>query len=131
MEVRKKELFSYGKQIFLRQFTVAVVICILAALIHKDLFYSWFIGCVVALFDTGLVLQGIVKGAQKGHEEALNYMHKTMLERLGIIVVIVLVMLKLKLSVIGIFLSFLLLHIFLVINLIIIARRDKTKRTRP
>ena len=131
MEVQKKRLFAYGKQIFLRQFFVAVVICILAAFIHGDLFYSWFMGSIVALFDTGLVLHGIINGAQKGQVEALNYMHKTMLERLGTITVIVLVMLKLKLSVIGVFLSFILLHIFFVFKLIIIASRDKTKQKRP
>ena len=131
MEVQKKGLFAYGKQIFLRHFFVAVVICILAAFLHGDLFYSWFMGSIVALFDTGLVLHGIINGAQKGQVEALNYMHKTMLERLGTITVIVLVMLKLKLSVIGVFLSFILLHIFLVLNLIIIASRDKAKLKRP
>ncbi len=131
MENQKKELFAGCKQIFLRQIVVAVIICIAAWLIRKDLFYSWFIGCGVALFDTGLILRGIYKGMQKDMEAAISYMHKTLLKRFAIVTVIVLVMLKLKLSVIGVFLSFILLHIFLVLNLIIIASRDKTKLKRP
>jgi len=131
MEMRNEELFVGCKQIFLRQIVVAVIVCIAAVLIRKDLFYSWFIGCGVALFDTGLILRGIYKGMQKDMEASISYMHKTLFKRFAIVTVIVLVMLKLKLSVIGVFLSFILLHIFLVLNLIIIASRDKAKKKRP
>jgi len=130
MKVQNKELFAYCKQIFFRQFAVACVICILAVILRKEIAYSWFIGCVVALSDTGLVLQGIFNGAKKGPEDAVRYMRKTMLKRFIVVIAIVLVMLKLKLSVIGIFISFILLHIFLVLNLIIIAGRDENKK-RP
>jgi hypothetical protein len=130
MEVQNKELFAYCKQIFLRQFTVACIICILAVILRKEIAYSWLIGCVVALFDTGLVLQGIFNGSKKDPEKAISYMRKTMLKRFIVVIVIVLVMLKLKLSVIGIFISFILLHIFLVLNLVIIAGRNENKK-RP
>ena len=130
MKVQKKELFAYCTQIFLRQFAVACIICVLAVILRKEIAYSWIIGCAVALSDTGLVLQGIFNGAKKGPEDAVRYMRKTMLKRFIVIIAIVLVMLKLKLSVIGIFISFILLHIFLVLNLIIIAGRDENKK-RP
>jgi len=131
MKVQNKELFAYCKQIFFRQFAVACIICVLAVILRKEIAYSWIIGCAVALSDTGLVLQGIFKGSRKGPEEAVHYMQKTMFKRLLAVIVIVLVMLKLKLSVIGIFISFILLHIFLVLNLIIIARRNKFLKKRP
>jgi hypothetical protein len=126
MEVQKEELFACCKQIFLRQVAIAGIICITAVMVRKELSYSWIIGCIVAIFDTWLVLQGIFNGARKGPEEAVRYMRKTMFKRLLAVIVIVLVMLKLKLSVIGIFISFILLHIFLVLNLIIIARRNRS-----
>lgn len=128
MEIQNKKLFAVCKQIFTRQFAVAVVICIVAILIRKDLFYSWFIGCIIALFDTILVLRGVYKGMQKNPEASVSYMRKTMFQRVALVLSVVLVMLKLKLSVLGVFLSFILLHIFLVFNLIIIASRDKAKQ---
>lgn len=131
MENQKKELFAGCKQIFLRQIVVVAFICVVATLVNKDLFYSWFFGCVIALLDTGLVLRGIYKGMQKDMETAVSYMRKTMVKRFAVILVVVLVMLKLKLSVIGVFLSFILLHISLVINLIIIASRNKAGHKRP
>jgi hypothetical protein len=131
MEVQKEELFACCKQIFLRQVAIAGIICITAVIVRKELSYSWIIGCIVAVFDTWLVLQGIFKGARKGPEEAVCYMQKTTFKRLFAVLVIVLVMLKLKLSVIGIFISFILLHIFLVLNLIIIARRNKSLKKGP
>jgi len=130
MIVQKKELFASCTQIFFRQFAVACIICVLAVILKKEIAYSWIIGCVVALSDTGLVLQGIFNGAKKAPEDAVRYMRKTMLKRFIVVIAIVLVMLKLKLSVIGIFISFILLHIFLVLNLIIIADRDENKK-RP
>ena len=131
MKVQKKELFASCTQIFFRQFAVACIICVLAVILREEIAYSWIIGCAVALSDTGLVLQGIFKGSRKGPEEAVHYMQKTKFKRLLAVIVIVLVMLKLKLSVIGIFISFILLHIFLVLNLIIIARRNKFLKKRP
>lgn len=126
MEIQNKERWAHCKQIFLRQCAVAFVICILAMLIQKELLYSWIIGCIVAVLDTTLILRGIYKGMQKNMEASIVYMHKTMYARFFLLTIIVLVMLKLKLSVLGIFLSFLLLHIFLVVNLIIITNQNKT-----
>ncbi len=131
MRIHDKETFAYCRKIFFSQFAVAIVICIIAILVQKELFYSWVIGCCVALFDTGLVLHGVYKGMKKDPEAAVLYMRKTMLQRVALVSIVVLVMLKLKLSVIGVFLSFILLHIFFVFKLIIIASRDKTKQKRP
>ena len=126
MKVQKKELFASCTQIFFRQFAVACIICVLAVILRKEIAYSWIIGCIVAIFDTWLVLQGIFKGARKDPKEAVHYMRKTMFRRMLAVIAIVLVMLKLKLSVVGVFISFILLHIFLVLNLIIIACRNKS-----
>ena len=126
MKVQKKELFACCKQIFFRQFAVACIICVLAVILREEIAYSWIIGCAVALSDTGLVLQGIFRGARKSPKEDVSYMRKTMFKRSLAIIAIVLVMLELKLSVVGVFISFILLHIFLVLNLIIIACRNKS-----
>lgn len=65
---------------------------------------------------------------EKSIKESVAVMHRTMLIRMSVLLLATIVMLKLELNVIGIYIGFLLMHIFLLINLIIIANRDLNKR---
>ena len=110
-------------------FRLAVAaVCVVVAVFYLRGIESagiWAIGCLWGLGDAMLMFNGVRKGIIKPPEQALAVMQKTMLERLAAGVLIVVVMLKLKLNVFGVFIGFILLHIFLILNLIIIARRKQ------
>jgi len=81
----------------------------------------WFAGCALGFIDTLLMFNGIRKGMSMSGEESLNEMRRTLGKRFAIAVALVLVMLKLGLSIFGVLMGFILTHIFLLFNLIIIA----------
>ena len=81
----------------------------------------WLVGCLLGFVDTLLMFNGVRKGMSMSGEESLNEMRRTLGKRFAIAVVLVLVMLKLELSVFGVLMGFILTHIFLLCNLIIIA----------
>lgn len=88
----------------------------------------WLIGLLLGVFDSFLTFRGVCKGMEKSIKESVAVMHRTMLIRMSVLLLATIVMLKLELNVIGIYIGFLLMHIFLLINLIIIANRDLNKR---
>ncbi len=81
----------------------------------------WFVGCALGFIDTLLMFNGVRKGMSMSGEESLNEMRRTLAKRFAIAVALVLVMLKLELAVLGVLMGFILTHIFLLCNLIIIA----------
>ena len=83
--------------------------------------FIWFVGCLLGFIDTLLMFNGVRKGMTMSGEESLNEMRRTLAKRFVIAVTLVLVMLKLELSVLGVLMGFILTHIFLLFNLIIIA----------
>lgn len=85
----------------------------------------WAVGCAWGFIDTLMMFRGVRKGMSVAGEQSLQEMHRTLLKRLAFAVVLVMVMLKLKLSVFGVFMGFILSHIFLLFNLIIIAGRKR------
>lgn len=111
--------------LFRLAFAAACVVGVVFCLHGLESARIWAIGCLWGLGDTLLMFNGVRKGTIKPPEEALAVMQRTMLERLAAGVSIVVVMLKLKLNVFGVFIGFILLHIFLIMNLIIIARRKR------
>lgn len=111
--------------LFRLAFAAACVVAVVFCLLGLETARIWAIGCLWGLGDTMLMFNGIRKGMKKSSAEMLAAMHRTMLERLAAGVSIVVVMLKLKLTVFGVFIGFILLHIFLILNLIIIARRKQ------
>lgn len=81
----------------------------------------WFAGCALGFIDTLLMFHCVRKGMSMSGEDSLNEMRRTLGKRFAIAVALVLVMLKLELSVFGVLMGFILTHIFLLCNLIIIA----------
>ncbi|NLY83808.1 MAG: hypothetical protein GX084_04255 [Acholeplasmataceae bacterium] len=85
----------------------------------------WAVGFIWGFTDMFLMFRGVRKGMGQTGEESLQEMHRTLLKRLAFAIMLVIVMLKLKLSVFGIFMGFILSHIFLLLSLIIIAGRKR------
>jgi hypothetical protein len=85
----------------------------------------WAVGFIWGFTDMFLMFRGVRKGMGQAGEESLQEMHRTLLKRLAFAIMLVIVMLKLKLSVFGIFMGFILSHIFLLLSLIIIAGRKR------
>ena len=81
----------------------------------------WVVGLMWGFLDTLLMFIGIKKGMKVSPEASLREMQRTLIKRLFFAVSIILIMLKLDFPVLGIFMGFLLSHIFLLVNLIIIA----------
>lgn len=124
INLNKGNILANLKTIYLRQLLVAVMVVTIAFL--KNGYQNatlWFIGCGWALGDMLWMFYGVQKGMKLPPERSQGVMRRNMLERLAIAVALVFVMLRLKLSVFELFISFLLLHIALIINLIIIACR--------
>ena len=85
----------------------------------------WAAGCAWGFIDTLMMFRGVRKGMTMEGEKSLQEMHRTLIKRLAFAVMLVMVMLKLGLSVFGVFMGFILSHIFLLCNLIIIAGRKR------
>ncbi|HIU64605.1 MAG TPA: hypothetical protein IAB06_06195 [Candidatus Avacidaminococcus intestinavium] len=81
----------------------------------------WALGLLWGFIDTYFMFNGIKKGMKMSAEASLKEMQRTLIKRLFFAVALVFVMLKLDFPVLGLFMGFLLSHIFLLINLIIIA----------
>lgn len=85
--------------------------------------FTWFVGFAAGILDSVVVFMGVRKGMKKRPEEAPSVMQKNMFKRMALLFLITFVMLKLGLNAAGLFLGFLLMHIFLLFNLIIITGR--------
>lgn len=92
--------------------------------------FTWFVGFAAGILDSVVVFMGVRKGMKHPAEHALAIMHRNMFERMALLFFITFVMLKLDLNAAGLFLGFLLMHIFLLLNLIIITARDTTNKAK-
>ena len=81
----------------------------------------WAAGCAWGFIDTLMMFNGVRKGMALDGEKSLQEMHRTLLKRLAFAVILVMVMLKLNSAVFGVFIGFILSHIFILCKLIIIA----------
>lgn len=124
----KNGVLLYLRGVFLRQVVSALLIFAVGTALLPRFMYSWAVGCLVAVVDVVLVLSAVFRTMQTEPKAGLSVMRKSMLKRLVLVVAVSLVMLKMGLNPIGVFISFILMHISLVLNLIILtsrAQRDK------
>ena len=122
-------VYAAWSTILLRQAVLTIVIAGGIFIKYDALTASlWLLGLSLGVFDSFLTFRGVRKGMEQSLKESVAVMHRTMLIRMSVILLSTIVMLKLNLNVIGIYVGFLLMHIFLLINLIIIANRDLKKR---
>lgn len=89
--------------------------------------FTWFVGFAAGVLDSVVVFMGVKKGMKYPAQHALAIMHRNMLERMALLFLITFVMFRLDLNAAGLFLGFLLMHIFLLVNLIIITARNQQK----
>lgn len=127
MVVTNQKIAAHTRYLFLCQVAAVIVMCLLTACLSGGPLYPWIVGGVVNLLDSGYFLYTVRKGMKKRPEEAVQLMERSMLKRIAFLSLVSIVMLRLKLSVIGIFISFILLHIILILTLIIIANREQTR----
>ena len=114
-------LASFKTVLFRHAFFSLCVVGIVYFFKGQEEALTWFVGCFLGFIDTLLMLNGVRKGMSMSGEESLNEMRRTSAKRFAIAVALVLVMLKLELSILGVLMGFILTHIFLLCNLIIIA----------
>lgn len=120
-------VYSAWSTILRRQAVLAVVVAGFIGLKYGMLTASlWLFGLSLGVFDSYLTFRGVKKGMEKSIKESVAVMHRTMLIRMSVLFLSTIVMLKLDLNVLDIYVGFLLMHIFLLINLIIIANRNLT-----
>lgn len=98
---------------------------------HREFAISLFRGIVMGLLDTLIMFAGIKKALPYAEfpEKGLSIMRRYKLYRLLSSGSIIVLMLKLKYHVFGVCVGFLLIHIFLIINLIFIAYRLDKEET--
>lgn len=118
-------VYSAWVTILRRQAVLAVVLSVCIGIKYGAFTASlWLLGLALGVFDSFLTFRGIRKGMQKSIKESVAVMHRTMLVRISVLFFFSFVMLKLGFNVLGVALGFILMHIFLLINLIIIANRN-------
>lgn len=118
-------LASFKTVLFRHAFFSLCVVALVAYFRGIETALIWAVGCAWGFIDTLMMFRGVRKGMGQAGEESLQEMHRTLLKRLAFAIMLVIVMLKLKLSVFGIFMGFILSHIFLLLSLIIIAGRKR------
>ncbi|MGL5206120.1 MAG: ATP synthase subunit I [Acidaminococcaceae bacterium] len=118
-------LASFKKVLFCHALFSFCVVGIVYFLKGQEEALIWFIGCLLGFIDTLLMFNGVRKGMLMSGEDSLQEMRRTLAKRFAIAVALVLVMLKLELSVLGVLMGFILTHIFLLFNLIIIASHKR------
>lgn len=98
---------------------------------HREFGIALFRGVVMGLLDTMIMLAGIKKALPYVNfpEKGLGIMRRYKLYRLFSAGSIIVLMLKLKYPAFGVCMGFLLIHIFLIINLTFIASRLNKKET--
>lgn len=114
-------LASFKTVLFRHAFFSLCVVGIVYFFKGQEEALTWFVGFFLGFIDTLLMLNGVRKGMSMSGEESLNEMRRTLAKRFAIAVALVLVMLKLELSILGVLMGFIITHIFLLCNLIIIA----------
>lgn len=118
-------LASFKTVLFRHAFFSLCVAGVVYILKGQEEAFIWSIGCLLGFIDTLLMFNGVRKGMLMSGEDSLQEMRRTLAKRFAIAVALVLVMLKLELSVLGVLMGFILTHIFLLFNLIIIASHKR------
>lgn len=105
------------------------VACLIKVSGYQDLATGVALGGAIGLIDTLIMFLGIQRSLPKGEPEAaMKTMKRFRWIRRILAGVLVIVMLKLKYHVFGVCMGFLLIHIFLIFNLIFIAYRLNKKQ---
>lgn len=118
-------LASFKTVLFRHALFSLCVVCVVFSLRGLESALIWAAGCAWGFIDTLMMFCGVRKGMAMDGEGSLQEMHRTLLKRLAFAVILVMVMLKLESGVFGVFMGFILSHIFLLCNLIIIAGRKR------
>ncbi len=126
-------LFSQGSNKIILRLAVCslpLVVLVLAAG-YREFAVSLFRGVVLGLLDTLIMFAGIKKALPYVHEpsKGLAVMRRFRWYRLLSASLAIVLMLKLKFQVLGVVFGFLLIHIFLIFNLIFIAYRLDKEET--
>ncbi len=121
-------VYAAWKSVIIRQAVFSLIaLLFIIYFFNLQTAFTWLIGFAAGILDSVVVFMGVKKGMKHPAEHALAIMHRNMFERMALLFLITFVMLKLDLNAAGLFLGFLLMHIFLLLNLIIITARNPKK----
>ncbi len=121
-------VYAAWKSVIIRQAVFSLIaLLFIIYFFNLQTAFTWLIGFTAGILDSVVVFMGVKKGMKHPAEHALAIMHRNMFERMALLFLITFVMLKLDLNAAGLFLGFLLMHIFLLLNLIIITARNPKK----
>ncbi len=119
-----------GYKIIVRLFLSALPVALLLKLTgHSEFALSFFRGIVVGVLDTAIMFTGMKRALpyEKEPRKGLNIMSRYYVYRIASAGSIFVLMLRMKYPVFGASLGFLLIHIFLIINLLFFAYRLNKK----
>lgn len=114
----KEDVIKVMFKLWLRQAMPGLLICAAGYFILSSMqFVSLVCGVIWALLDDALILSSVVRGFGTTPERSKRILFFTFVSRLVTGVALVVAMLSIKLNVLSMLLGFILLHIFLILNL--------------
>lgn len=121
----QKILSSFNKVLF-RYALFSVLLVTIVFMLTKNFAATgaWTVGCLWGFCDIFLLFRGVRRGMRESPEASIAEMHRTLLQRLSFAIIAVVVVLKVGLGLFGVFMGFILSHVFLLINLVIITNRS-------
>jgi hypothetical protein len=126
----KAELQQAISLALVRQVIIAVVLFLLAyMLVGGQPAYMFAVGLLWSLADTAMVFGSTVRGMDSSPQAGKRLLKITFTIRLGLALLMVFVIVRMKLSLLPVLLAFILMHVFLLLNLLIFTRLTKKKTT--
>ena len=114
---------TYVCQLFVRQLFVGSIVALALSVYQQAINWSLWWGLLAGWGDNALVLRGIAQGMKKDFVKAAGHMHSTMFLRLGLLLIAVVLGFYLGLTAYSIFGAYLFLHVALLGNMIILAKK--------
>lgn len=122
----REELVQAVKRLMVRQVLAALVLLLLTFLIFDGRqAYLFAVGLLWSLADTSLVFSSTVRGMDSSLQTGKRLLKITFAIRLFLALMLVFVVIRMKLGLLPVLLAFILMHIFLIVNLLVFTRLTK------
>ncbi len=115
---------TYVRQLFVRQVLTGCLLAVGMACYTNGWPWAWLWGILAGWGDNALVLRGIAQGMEKDLVGAVRHMRGTMFLRLGLLLTAVVLGHYLGITAYSVFMAFIFLHITLVGNMLMMARKN-------
>lgn len=125
----REELIQAVKRLMVRQVLAALVFLVLIYLIFsEEPAYLFGVGLLWSLADTSMVFSSTIRGIDSTPQGGKRLLKITFAIRLLLAMLLVFVVIRMKLGLLPVLLAFVLMHIFLIANLLIFTRQTKNSK---